>query len=251
MKSVCLAALWRAVAIAGLVTFAASGCAADRRGRLVLDVKIESRDRLANGMLGETSSGSSSQSLRLAATLRTDGKLEKTNRNDRSATAATAKGEARFLAYRAQQDCESDMHARIQATREGVLADSERTVPFTEKTNADYHATAGDKLLLLCPKLNDLVMDVGKKTIHVTLGDPPINGTVTRIERGRVPFTAERPSSDLRLHADAMAWVRQQLQGAPRSGQARTTLQVASKPGETGTRSGTVDVQLSWRFDDL
>jgi len=287
--------------LVALLALAGSAFAGQRAARLVVDAKIEGQDRLVKGPLGETSSGTLSETFRLTAILQSDGKLENSNRNEgrmaaasgpsggaasrqaadarhreirealaackgevqcvgrvsnryfgggapAAARAGEGSGEPRFLAYRGSQDCGADLHVRVQDAREGVLEDLGVSVPFTEKTTADHRASAGDKLQL-CGGLNDLVLDTRAKTIFVTLGDPPVTGQVVREQR-TPPFHTDR-SASLRLQKDAMAWIRQQLQGAPRQGTARAAVPVTHEPRHSGSRTGTVNVELSWKFEDL
>lgn len=272
----------------GLVVALAGGpaLAGDRSARLLIDVKIEGRTSVSNGHLDESSTESSTETLHLLATMRTDGKLDKVNRNDdatRNAAEArqrnlqreiaacrkdvrcvrqalaessrspaqpeSASGAPRYLSYRAYQDCGSDWQVRIDRRKEGALNTGDGQAPFTHEIRVDHKATAGDKLVL-CQKLNDLVMDVQSAKIYVTLGDLPATGKVVHKEGGAHPFTREG-AADATLSSDAMAWVRRQLNGAPRSGQARTTLQPTSRPGDPGARSGTIGVELVWRFEDV
>lgn len=158
-------------------------------------------------------------------------------------------GDERFLTYHGYQGCQSDFHARVDTSRQGTIPDVQGPVPFTEKSAADYHASAMDKDVL-CNAFNYLVVDTKANRIHVTLGTVPIKGTHMRTEGGRNLF-ASNAATDLRLHEDAMAWVRSKLDGAPRSGKERTTIKLTTKPGETSSREGSVDVELLWRFEDL
>lgn len=284
-----------------------SAGAAERKARLVVDIKIEGRGSASSAMTGEKGGGTTSQELHASVTLTSNGVLETTNRNDIAGNAAQMEkqmreararqpdpaqmkeralqlqkqmmacngdigcinrlsgdyaresaswqirpvqgGEERFLTYYGYQGCQSDFHARIDSSRQGTIPDVQGPVPFTEKTAADYHATPLDKALL-CNAFNYLVADTKANKIHVTLGGVPIKGTYMRTEGGRKLFASDA-ASDLRLHEDAMAWARAKLDGAPRSGKERTTLKLATKPGEKGSREGTVDVELSWRFEDL
>lgn len=158
-------------------------------------------------------------------------------------------GERRYRRYSGHPGCESDLHARIQGSRQGTIPDVQGPVPFTEETHADYRAARDDKALL-CGSFNDLVLDVKTDRIYVTIGQLPIKGTHTRIENGRSRVSKEG-LKDVRLHADAMEWVRQQLQGVARTGSMRGTIEMKGQPGDKSTRSGTVEVELSWRFEDM
>jgi len=154
--------------------------------------------------------------------------------------------EKRYLMYRGFVGCQSDFSAKIVGRASGTFPDVQGNVPFAETTNADYHATPTDKAGLCNAPL---VLDTKAGTIFATLPTATVMGKRTRTEGGR-SVLASKELSEIRLHPEAMSWVQDKLKGAARSGKASTTLNLTS-PGPKPIRTGTVDIQMSWRFEEL
>lgn len=154
-------------------------------------------------------------------------------------------GEDRYMNFGSHRGCASDLHATIDTVYKGTIMDVQGPIPFSETTQADYRATPEDKQAL-CHAFTPLVVDVKEKKFYTSVGALPMKGKFTRLEGNRNPYGDNGPVN-VRLHDGAMKWVREQLQGAPLQGTARTTLTY----GKPGSGQSKVDVELSWRFEDL
>ena len=159
-------------------------------------------------------------------------------------------GDPRYLNYFGFEGCHSEMTASIDDRIEGRYADVQGTVPYAVSRRAQHQANAVERSLL-CSQ-HAFVLDTRTGRLW---GDglltTDVRGQVNRRERGRDQVS----DTSLSLRPEAVLWAMQQLRQSPKSGSARITLPLdgARTRGAAagGRHEGTVDVELSWRFDEL
>jgi hypothetical protein len=152
----------------------------------------------------------------------------------------------RFLTYAAASEnvCRPEFQARLRNNADGEFADVQGLVPFTNKTSADFKASALQSLPL-CTGM--LVVDTRTNTIFINLPTTEVKGRTARTEGSHTVF--DNADAGVRLNQDALDWVAKQLQGAAKSGKQRTTLKIPTSGTLGGTGEKIINVEMSWSFD--
>jgi hypothetical protein len=152
----------------------------------------------------------------------------------------------RFLTYAAASEgvCRPEFQARLRNNADGEFADVQGLVPFTNKTTADFKASALQSLPL-CTGM--LVVDARANTIFIQLQTAEVKGRVVRVEGSHTRF--DNADAGVRLNQDALEWVAKQLQGAAKSGKQRTTLKIPTNTTLGGIGEKIINVEMSWNFN--
>ena len=140
--------------------------------------------------------------------------------------------------------CKPEYTARIRNDVEGVFPDVQGLVPFTNNTSTDFKANAMQSLPL-CSAM--LVVDKSANKIYLSMQHAEVQGSVKRTEGGRVRVNDS--NTGVRLSDDALAWVAKTLNGAAKSGKARTTLKIPINSTQGGVGEKTFNVEMSWKFE--
>jgi hypothetical protein len=299
MKRTLALTAFLALLLAGL-----TATAAERPGRLTIDIKIDGKGHQKNG--GAYSTFTSAEQMHAAATLLSSGVAEDTNRLDHAGNAAAmqkqgeqAKARApdragqeaymeraraamaacsgntacmtqvaqkmgretsswnvrppdnsanagRFLTYAMSPPavCKGEFDAKVKTEVEGKFPDVQGLVPFTSKSNADYHANELEKGSL-CN--GTIVLDTRNDRIFAYVPMVEIKGRKLRMEGS---YTAlDSKDGEVRMNQDALAWVEKQLQNAPKSGKQRTTLKIPTDTPLGGVGEKIINVEVSWSFE--
>jgi hypothetical protein len=152
----------------------------------------------------------------------------------------------RFLTYAMSPAavCKGEFDAKLKTEAEGKFPDVQGLVPFTSKTNADYHASELQKNSL-CN--GTIVFDTRNDRIFAYVPMVEIKGQKLRMEGS---YTAQdNKDGEVRMNQDALAWAEKQLQNAPRSGKQRTTLKIPTDTPLGGVGEKIINVEMSWSFE--
>ncbi len=215
--------------------------AAERMGRLTLDIKIDGKGRQQKDATYSTFT--TDESVHAAFSLVTSGDPEDTNRLDIAGNAAATQG--RYLTYATPDasQCKGEFNARITSDTQGKLADVQGLVPFTKRARADYRAT-DLQASTLCNGM--IVLDTRLNRIFAYIPEVEVKGHSVWTEGTRTTLDAD---GEIRLNQDALIWAARQLQNAPPSGTQKTRLRIPTQTALGGTGETNIDVQITWRFD--
>ena len=157
--------------------------------------------------------------------------------------------DARYLKFFGVDGCPAEFRASIDDETVGRYADVQGMVPYRIKHSAQVRmnpASDAVQLRLLCLAYNP-VLDVKSKTLWFDgLSLPSVRTTIERTDRGR----SSRAEESIGLRGEAMAWVNAQLRTLPVAGTRRTTIPLAGASAQ-GTVTGQLQVEMTWRFEDL
>ena len=140
--------------------------------------------------------------------------------------------------------CKPEYTGKIRNDVEGVFPDVQGLVPFTNSTSADFKANSMQSLPL-CSAM--LVVDKSANKIYLSMQHAEMLGNVKRTEGGRERVNDS--NTGVRLSDDALEWVAKTLNGAAKSGKARTTLKIPTSSTLGGVGEKTFNVEMSWKFD--
>jgi hypothetical protein len=178
------------------------------------------------------------------------------NMNTGGATAAgnpdayTGDEPERYLDYFGFDKCGATGSYYVDRTTQGTYGDVQGAVPYTVVDKADYKSNPVEAGLIC--NSTTLVVDSQDNSFWMdSLAALAPRGTSTKTEGGGKPETS---SGEAAMHGEYQEWVLKQLRHAPRAGTRSTTMKLAVGPSaalSSGKYSGTANVTLTWKLEDL